>query len=78
VEFRLGSDAALSVADEARTTIKSAAGAGITISIRVDEVESTRADLSASGADPEPIRTVWGSRAFFLRDLEGNRLEFWS
>lgn len=78
VEFRLGPDSALSVADEGRTTVRSAGGAGITISIRVDEVERVQQEVIDRGAQPEPLRTVWGSRAFFLRDPEGNRLEFWS
>lgn len=78
VEFELGPGSALSVADERRATIKSAGGEGITISIRVDDVESARSDLIAAGAEPEPLRTVWGSRTFFVRDQEGNRLEFWS
>ncbi len=78
VEFRLGPNAALSVADERRATIKSATGAGITISVRVDDAERARTELAAAGANPEPMRTVWGSRAFFVRDPEGTRLEFWS
>ena len=78
VEFRLANDAALSVADERRATIPSAGGHGITISLRVEDAEATRAALLEAGLEPDPLRTSWGSPAFFLRDPEGNRLEFWS
>ena len=78
VEFRLGHDSALSVADERRATIASSRGEGLTISLRVDDVEAAREELVTAGLDPGPMRPVWGSRAFFLWDPEGNRLELWS
>ncbi len=78
VEFRLNNGATLSVADETRTTISSAEGRGITISLHVDDVEELHSHLTTRGIEPEPLRTIWGSRAFFLFDPEGNRLEFWS
>lgn len=78
VEFRLGPDTTLSIADEQRATIKSGGGAGVTISLRVPDAEQTRSDLVSDGLDPEPLRSIWGARAFFLRDPEGHRLEFWS
>ena len=78
VEFQLSSDSSVSLADHDRATIKSAHGGGITLSVQVNDVEQTRTELVTNGLNPEPLRTIWGSRAFFLYDPEGNRLEFWS
>lgn len=78
VEFRLNNAATLSVADEARATVKSGSGRGMTISLRVNDVLSLHSYLAEQGARPGQLRTVWGSRAFYLSDPEGNRLEFWS
>jgi catechol 2,3-dioxygenase-like lactoylglutathione lyase family enzyme len=78
VEFRLNNSATLSVADQARASIQSAEGRGMTISLRVDDVVELHNHLTGRGLAPEPLRTVWGSRAFYLHDPEGNRLEFWS
>jgi catechol 2,3-dioxygenase-like lactoylglutathione lyase family enzyme len=77
VEFRLTPGAAISIADERRTSIQSGGGAGLTVSIGVEEVEAAREEIIARGGTPEPLRSIWGSRAFFIRDPEGNRLEFW-
>lgn len=78
VEFRLSGSAALSVADERRASISSAGGAGLTISLRVSDAEALRDELTEKGVEPGPIRSIWGARAFYLSDPEGNRLEFWS
>lgn len=78
LEFRVSKEAYLSVADEGRTSVKAAGGAGITISFRVEDAEELREELIAKGAEPGKMRQVWGSSAFFIRDPEGNRLEFWS
>ncbi|MDA3949966.1 MAG: VOC family protein [Spirochaeta sp.] len=78
VEFQLNAGATLSVADASRTTVSPGGGAGITISLAVADVDRTRAELESRGVTPGPIRSVWGSRAFFAFDPEGHRLEFWS
>lgn len=78
VEFRLSQEARLSVADERSTSVKSSAGLGITLSIHVDDTPAARLELLSRGLSPAELRTVWGSTAFFIRDPEGNRLEFWS
>lgn len=78
VEFKLNESARLSVADETRASIKSGDGKGITISLQVADVEELRSQLIGLGLDPTPIKEVWGSKAMYLRDPEGNRLEFWS
>ena len=78
VEFKLNEVARLSVADEARTSIESGNGKGITISLQVDDIEQTRADLMEARITQTPIKEVWGSKVIYVHDPEGNRLEFWS
>lgn len=79
VEFRVGAGAFLSVADEARASVKSAAGAGITITLRVDDVARCHAELSARGAAPGAAGPrPWGAQGFLLHDPEGNRIEVWA
>ena len=77
VEFKLNEAARLSVANEARTTIKSGEGKGITISLQVADVAHVQAELAEAGISSTPIKEVWGSKAIYVRDPEGNRLEFW-
>jgi len=78
VEFRLNNSARLSIADETRSSIKSAGGMGITVSMAVDDIQSTYATLKKKNLNPTPIKNLWGARVFYLHDPEGNRLEFWS
>lgn len=78
VEFKLNEMSRLSVADETRTSIKSGDGKGITISLQVSDIEQTRAELLDAGITPTSIKEVWGSQAIYVRDPEGNRLEFWA
>ncbi len=77
VEFKLNEMSRLSVANEARTSIDSGDGKGITISLQVIDIEQTRAELMEAGLTPTPIKEVWGSKAMYTHDPEGNRLEFW-
>lgn len=77
VEFKLNEMSRLSVANETRTSIKSGDGKGITISLQVSDIEQTRAELLDAGITPTPIKEVWGSKAMYIHDPEGNRLEFW-
>jgi catechol 2,3-dioxygenase-like lactoylglutathione lyase family enzyme len=78
VEFKLNEMSRLSVADETRASIKSGDGKGITISLQVIDIEQTRTELMEAGIMPTPIKEVWGSKAIYVRDPEGNRLEFWA
>jgi uncharacterized glyoxalase superfamily protein PhnB len=78
VEFKLNESARLSVADETRTSVKSGDGKGVTISLQVENVEELRTELVKDGFAPSTPREVWGSKAIYLHDPEGNRLEFWS
>jgi catechol 2,3-dioxygenase-like lactoylglutathione lyase family enzyme len=77
VEFQLNGGATLSVADASRTTVRPGSGAGITVSLAVPDVDQARGELESRGVTPGPIRSVWGSRAFFVFDPDGHRLEFW-
>ncbi len=71
--------ARLSVADERRATIKSSAGAGLTLTFQVPEIQAAWQWLDAQGAKPGPLRRhAWGAQVFYLYDPEGHRLEFWS
>ena len=78
VEFRLNSSARLSIADESRATIKSNYGKGLTLGLQVENIEAVRTQLIESGFSPSEIKDVWGARAIYLHDPEGNRIEFWA
>jgi predicted enzyme related to lactoylglutathione lyase len=78
VEFRLTDSARLSIADANRSSVKSNVGNGITISLKVDDIQSAFIDFQKRNLNPTPIRPLWGSMVFYLYDPEGNRLEFWS
>jgi len=49
VEFKLNESSRVSVADEARTSIKSGGGKGLTLSLQVDDIEQTREELMEAG-----------------------------
>src|SRR5688572_11526162 len=78
VEFKLNEMSRLSVANEARTSIDSSSGKGITVSLQVADIEQTRNELIEAGVTPTPIKAVWGAKTIYLHDPEGNRLELWS
>jgi len=79
VEFELGATARLSVADERGARIKSSRGAGLTLTLQVENADATWADLHARGLELESLRDhAWGARVFYFYDPEGHRLEIWS
>jgi predicted enzyme related to lactoylglutathione lyase len=78
VEFKLNEISRLSVANEVRTSIESSGGNGITVSLQVADIEQTQAELTEAGIRSTPIREVWGAKAIYIHDPEGNRLELWS
>lgn len=79
VEFQLVGAAHLSIAQATRATVKSGAGAGITITLQVESADAARQQLSHLGLPVEAVRDhPWGARVFFLFDPEGHRLEIWS
>ncbi len=77
VEFKLNEMSLLSVADESRTSVKSGDGKGITISLQIADVMQMMDGLAKADIRSTPIKEVWGSKAIYVRDPEGNRLEFW-
>lgn len=79
VEFELNPAASLSVADEARSTVDSAGGRGLTLTFEVEDLKSTHQLLSDAGLNPPPVRKHgWGAEVIRIHDPEGNRLEFWA
>lgn len=78
VEFHLAGPAHLSVANADRATITPAGGAGITISLQVDDLDAAHANLLDLGLDTSAPAERWGSRYLEFRDPEGTRIELWS
>lgn len=79
VEFELTGGARLSIANEARATIKSSHGAGITLTFQVDSADETWQQLHQQGVALEQVKDhAWGARVFYFYDPEGHRLEVWS
>lgn len=79
VEFEVGPNTCLSVADTQRTSTGAAGGAGITVTFNVAKLRSVWQELVDKNVRDDPIRdNRLGGHAFFLRDPEVHRLEFWS
>ncbi|MDZ8118247.1 methyltransferase domain-containing protein [Pontiella agarivorans] len=79
VEFFLTPTACLSVADASRTSILPNLGKGITLTFKVFDLHAVWQQLKDRNIAVDPIRNcTMGGEAFFLRDPEGNRLEFWA
>lgn len=77
VEFRLGENSFVSIADAERATVPSAGGAGVTLSWRVEDVADDRARLIERGVECTPITTRWGCDSTLFIDPAGNRIELW-
>ena len=78
VEFQLGVESFLSVADQARATINSSHGAGITLSWQVDDIAAAQRELQAAGIESSPIKPRWGAQVLYFHDPEGHRIELWA
>jgi len=79
VEFKLNDASCLSIADEAKSSIDSAAGRGITITFEVDDIKMAHLYLSDAKLNPTRIKDhPWGAKVIYIFDPEGNRIEFWS
>jgi predicted enzyme related to lactoylglutathione lyase len=79
VEFKLNETSRMSIADVARASIDSNRGAGITITMEVDDIETTHLYLNEAGLNPTAIKDhAWGARIIHIYDPEGHRVEFWS
>jgi catechol 2,3-dioxygenase-like lactoylglutathione lyase family enzyme len=78
VEFRVTTDAFVSIADARRATIDAAGGKGVTLTLHTDALGETRALLDGRGVTTTPITRRWGADVFYCHDPEGHRIEFWS
>ena len=79
VEFKLNETSRLSIADQTRCSIDSNDGKGITITLEVDNIDTTHLYLNEVGLNPTPIKDhPWGAKVIHIYDPEGNRIEFWS
>jgi len=78
VEFQLVDNTYLSIANAAHTSIKSSNGDGITLSFQVETIDVAHRQLCEIGIETGPIKPIWGSRAFYIFDPEGHRIELWS
>ena len=79
IEFEVSESGFLSIADERRSRVKSAVGAGMTITLRVENADATHAHLEEAGLQLGPVHAhPWGARLFRFHDPEGHRLEIWS
>lgn len=79
VELEAGPGMRISVADERRCSVKSAGGAGVTLTLEVDDADAAHRRLTAARAAPGAVEDyAGGARRFFVRDPEGNRVEIWS
>jgi catechol 2,3-dioxygenase-like lactoylglutathione lyase family enzyme len=77
VEFQLGAQVYLSIADERRASIDSVSGQGITLSWQVDDLQAARAELLAQQITLSEVRQKWGASLCYLHDPEGHRIELW-
>lgn len=78
VEFRVTPATRLSIANDARASIKSNNGQGITLSLEVADIDKAWEDAQLSRLKPSPVKKhPWGERVFYLFDPEGHRIEIW-
>jgi catechol 2,3-dioxygenase-like lactoylglutathione lyase family enzyme len=78
VEFRLTTDAFVSIADAGRATIEAVGGKGVTLTLHTDALLEMRALLDGRGVATTPVTRRWGADVFYCHDPEGHRIEFWS
>lgn len=77
VEFRLSADAYLSIADTRRASIRAVHGQGITLTLRVSDINTVLAGLQENEIQTTPIKRKWDALVLYCHDPEGHRLEFW-
>ncbi len=79
VEFALSETARVSIADASRTTVKSAAGKGITLSLQMKNLDAVWNTLKFAGITTTAITDhPMQARVFYFFDPEGYRIEIWS
>lgn len=77
VEFEVAGNTYLSVANEQRATIKSAAGQGLTLSWQVADISDVHSKLRSSQIAVSDLMQKWGAWVCYFHDPEGNRIELW-
>lgn len=78
VEFSLNEKSRLSIADQARSSIKSTGQKGITITLQVRDINSIWNDFNKKKFEPTPIKVhPWNAKVFYVFDPEGHRIELW-
>lgn len=79
IELKVCDGCHVSLAAAERCTIPAAAGQGLTLSWQVADLHGWHKQLLHNGAAPAPITShSWRAPYFYVRDPEGNRIEFWS
>jgi len=79
IEFVVNAGSHLSLADEAKCTISSSEGKGITLSFKVARLSMLHHELSEQGIKASSITShSWRAPYFYIYDPEGNRIELWS
>lgn len=78
VEFSLNEKSRLSIADQARASIKTTGRKGITITLQVRDIDNVWYDFNKKALGPTPIkRHPWNANVFYVFDPEGHRIEVW-
>lgn len=78
IEFSLNDKSCLSIADQARSSIKSTRQKGMTITLQVLDIHKLWNDFNEKQLKPTQIkRHPWNAKVFYLFDPEGHRIEVW-
>jgi catechol 2,3-dioxygenase-like lactoylglutathione lyase family enzyme len=78
IEFSLNEKSRLSIADQARSSIKSSSQKGITITLQVWDINRNWNDFNAKKLEPTPVKHhAWNAKVFYVFDPEGHRIEIW-
>ena len=60
------------------TPLANPAARGVTVNLRVSDLDQALRDLTAHGTEIEPDRIDWeGGKHAWIRDLDGNRIELY-
>ena len=79
VEFGVTDTARLSVVDKSRTRMRDVPFSPQLLTLEVADLDAVQGALGRRGLEPGAVhRHPFGARVFYLRDPEGNRIEFWS
>ncbi len=78
IEFSLNEKSRLSIANQAKSSIKIPGQKGITITLQVANIDRIWDDFYRMKIDPTPIKIhPWNAKVFYIFDPEGHRIEIW-